>query len=381
MPVAAATVDTSQIVALTAGTSAGGVAFFILACCAFIYRRKIIAACACLRGRRDGASSGSGFARRDDGFDDPAKIDPSPHRWNDYHDDVAPAHARAFVSPHVPGAHPPTDSPGPRAWRRADSNLRAESSRLLPWTCPSCTYYNDAVDERCGACDGPRPARSVALPHGAPVSLGASPSFATIPAFVSEPAPAPTPAFASSFAPVPASFAPPREVAEERARLEGLEADAQRLGDTEAEERAWLERLEADMRRLRDSAAAPSLGSSSSQGSLASLDRAAPSASVGLAAAPAPASFESPPRKVAEEHARLEGLEADAQRLGDTEAEERAWLEGLEADMRRLRDAVAVGAASEEEDDDEDPFGEASSEDAGVLGNYLRRARRGSGPG
>ena len=111
------------------------------------------------------------------------------------------------------------------------------------------------------------------------------------------------------------------------------------------------------------------------------MDRAAPSASVGLAAAPAPASFESPPRKVAEEHARLEGLEADAQRLGDTEAEERAWLEGLEADMRRLRDAVAVGAASEEEDDDEDPFGEASSEDAGVLGNYLRRARRGSGPG
>ena len=102
---------------------------------------------------------------------------------------------------------------------------------------------------------------------------------------------------------------------------------------------------------------------------------------MGLAAAPAPASFESPPREVAEEHARLEGLEADAQRLGDAEAEERAWLEGLEADMRRLRDAVAVGAASEEEDDDEDPFGEASSEDAGVLGNHLRRARRGSGPG
>ena len=299
LAIAAATPEEGPNVALIAGASVGGVAALILACVSFAYRRRFIAACARLRGRRDGASSGSGSrfgstprsgsARRDDGFDDPATIDPSPSRRDDHRGDVARAREA-----------------GP------------------PWACPACTYHNDGVDEQCGACGGPRPARSIARSRDAPVGVGASPTisvapatasdswaafppssaaavseptFVSEPALVSEPAPAPAPAPASAFA-----------------------------------------------------------------SSFASFDGAAPSAPAGLAAAPAPASFELPPREAGEERARLERLEAD---------------------MRRLRDAEAAGAAFEEEDkededpfgeaspsaSDEDPFGEASSEDVGGEGD------------
>ena len=93
LAIAAATPEEGPNVALIAGASVGGVAALILACVSFAYRRRFIAACARLRGRRDGASSGSGSrfgstprsgsARRDDGFDDPATIDPSPSRRDD----------------------------------------------------------------------------------------------------------------------------------------------------------------------------------------------------------------------------------------------------------------------------------------------------------
>ena len=344
LAVAAATPEEGPNVALIAGASVGGVVFLILAYAAYVYRRKIAGACACASPfrRRDGASgsgagSGSGFgsgfgsrfgsrpvsgsARRDGGFDDPATIDPSASRRDDDRGDVAPARARAFVSPREAGP---------------------------PWACPACTYHNDGVDERCGACDGPRPARSVAPPRDAPVGVGASPAITAAPApasdswaafppssaaafepsssaFASEPAPAfatePAPAFASAFAPV---------------------------------------------------AAAPSLAASASHASFASFDAAAPAAPAalavapaGLTVAPAPASFEPPPREAAEERARLERLEADMRRLRDAEAAGAAFGEEDEdpfGDEEDDEDPFGEASPSEE---DEDPFGEASSEDAG----------------
>ena len=315
LAVAAATPEEGPNVALIAGASVGSVAFLILAYAAYVKREKIAGACAFLSRRRDGSSGSrfgsrpvSGSARRDGGFDDPATIDSSPSRRDDNRGDVAPARARAFVSPREAGP---------------------------PWACPACTYHNDGVDERCGACDGPRPARSVAPPRDASVGVGASPAIAAAPAaasdswaasfppssaaafepsssaFASEPAPAP--AFASAFAPAPAT----------------------------------------------------SLAASASHASFASFDGAAPAAPAALAVAPAPASFEPPPREAAEERARLERLEADMRRLRDAEAAGAAFGEEDEdpfGDEEDEEDPFGEASPSEEE---EDPFGEASSEDAG----------------
>ena len=63
---------------------------------------------------------------------------------------------------------------------------RARREAGPPWACPACTYHNDGVDEQCGACGGPRPARSIARSRDAPVGVGASPTISVAPATASD---------------------------------------------------------------------------------------------------------------------------------------------------------------------------------------------------